>query len=287
MEQKAARKEILDWLRAGQPYEEGIQLFAKYSNNATVLKNFSRKMNQERKDKLAYKLVVKIANLPEKYIALDPKKLPQGKKKDPKKPVDPKKGQNIKPNTETKGKTPPPNTTAPQTDLKPAYEKAWEGKIPYKDLPKEIRDLINQRVDAEQDIKALSENRLAVPAKNNEKNNKARKDLSEQIDVLLGKKNELNAQIKQYEETLELPKTDEETGPDPKPKTEAEIVLELTKKYNNLKSQRSKCRNQVFGNEKTKKDPLPAGPKLEAAKIKLAGIEQEIKEVEEKLKPSK
>ena len=44
------KDEVLSWLRAGQPYEEGVDLYAKHCNNATLLKNFQRKDTESRKE---------------------------------------------------------------------------------------------------------------------------------------------------------------------------------------------------------------------------------------------
>lgn len=255
------KKDVLNWLRAGQPYDEGVQLYTEYGHNATVLKNLSRKETSTRRDKLAYKLVVKIAGLPEKYIKMDPKKLPGSKSKAK------GKGKQLKSGTSKNA-----NKSLP-VDPKPSYENAWKGKIPYKELPKEVRAWINERVDIEQEITALSEKRLKVPAPNTTENTEARKELSEKIDTLLGQKNELNVKIKYYEDNLKLPEDKKSNETDP-----VKEGIELTRKYNNLKSQRSKCRNKLSGEKE-----IAEGPKKAAAREKLAEIETEIKELEKKL----
>lgn len=242
------KEKILNWLANGQPYEEGVQLFAEYGHNATLLKNFSRKATRQRKSMLAYKLV-KLAKLPEKYITASPASL-----------------------TKVQNQTNQSGNPQPPKKQPPTAETQWKGKIPYKDLPKEIRDLINLRVDIEQEITHLAELRNAVPEKNTAENNKKRKDLSEDILELLGKKNEINIQIDAYEKDGIL------SSEQKKNKNEAQEMLKLTKKYNNLKSQRSKYRNKLSG-----KKEIPEGPKKEAAREKLKEIDQQIEEIEQKL----
>lgn len=255
------KEKVLIWLQSGQPYEEGVQLFAEYGHNATLLKNFSRKATKQRRAMLAYKLV-KLAGLPEKYITASPASLPNIKTQNKPATGSSQKSQNIK-----KGESHPDVTLSSSKGVE-----GWKGKIPYKDLPKEIRDLINLRVDIEQEITRLAELRNQVPEKNTAANNKKRKDLSDDILELLGKKNELNIQIEAYEKDKVLPSEQK------KEQNEVHDMLKLTKKYNNLKSQRSKYRNKLSG-----KKEIPEGPKKEAAREKLKEIEQEIEEIEQKL----
>lgn len=252
------KDKILAWLKAGKPYEEGVRLYAEYGHNSTVLKNFSRKSTDVRKAKLAYKLVVKIAGLPEKLINMDPEQISEG--------------DSIKVDIKING--------AQKTDghSEHSEESKWKGKIPYKELPPEVRAWINQRVDIEQGITRLSEKRLQIPAPNTTENNDARKELNEKIEKLLGQKNELNIKIKYYEDTQKIAEEDPEKTPG------ILQALIITRQHNNLKSQRSKYRNKVHGNPKKNKEPLQAGPKLEAAKVKLEAIEKELKEFEVKHK---
>lgn len=261
------KQEILNWLAEGQPYEQGVELYAKYGPSSTVLKNFNRKENDMRKAKLAYKLVVKIANLPEKYITMDPEKLPKIQNK-------------IQTHSSHQTtQSPGPNTTN-QPNGKSQEQKAeegWKGKIPWKDLPKEIKllivdrgELVKKRIDAHERLKAVSE-------ANTPENVEKRKAIVDEMDALQQEITAIHYKVNYYEENLKLPTKFEEA------KNETDLILELTKKYNNLKSQRSKYRNKVYGNPDKNKDPLPDGPKKEAAKEKLAKIEDEIKDVEKKL----
>ena len=250
------KQEILNWLYDGQPYEEGVKLYAKYGHNSTVLKNLSRKETSSRKDKLAYKLVT-MAKLPEHYINMDPEKLPI---------------QKVNTNTNSKPSQSPKKSPDPRNIKLPALTQ-WKGTIPFKKLPKEIRNMIEERIEIEQKITGLSKQRHAIPQVNTIQNNKKRKSLSSQIETLLGEKNKLNKNIKYYEENLKL---SEERAEDEQ--TEKEKILELTRKCNNLKSQRSKYRNKLSGPKE-----IPEGPKKDKARIKLKEIDFELIKIEKQL----
>jgi len=248
------KEKILSWLRAGQPYEEGVRLYAEYGNNANVLKNLTRKQTKRGAEKLAYKLV-RLAGLSEELIHTAP--------------------DTIHIETAIDGQTKTTIVPDPNIDTD---EKKWKGKIPYKELPPEVRVWINLRIDIEQGITRLSQKRLQIPAPNTTENTKARIEANEKIEQLLGQKNELNIKIKYYEDTQKIAEEDPTKTPG---------IIDaffITRQHNNLKSQRSKYRNKVNGNPDKNKDPLPPGPKLEAAKIKLTQIEKDIEAFEQKHK---
>src|SRR6056297_144885 len=101
------KQEILNWLAAGQPYEEGVKLYTRFGHNATLLKNFSRKPTGQRKQMLAYKLV-KLAGISEKYIN-NPSAIP-------------------------KTQSEPAKKSSVKKVQKTSAETQWKGKIPFKEL---------------------------------------------------------------------------------------------------------------------------------------------------------
>jgi hypothetical protein len=61
------KKEIQEWFKKGQPYQEGVALYAKHGRNQTLIKKFQRKENAMFREKLAYKLS-QLAELPEQPV---------------------------------------------------------------------------------------------------------------------------------------------------------------------------------------------------------------------------
>jgi hypothetical protein len=245
------KEEILQWLRSGQPYEQGVDLYAKYCNNATLLKNFQRSETKDRKEKLAYKLLIK-AGLPEKFMFLKPQDIPGYKKQDVKTQ---EKVQKIAPKT-------------PAKEIVAEYK--YAGKIPWGELPKEIQLKIVERGDLQKQRKTAHEGLSKIPPTNTPENINARKTVCALVDTLTGKINELQEEIKHFEKTKTIKKAPE------KPVEDAEKTgIELVKKLNNLKSQRTKAKKAV--------EDLPAGPKKAAKEAKLKEIIAQIEEIEQKI----
>jgi len=201
------KDEVLSWLRAGQPYEEGVDLYAKHCNNATLLKNFQRKDTESRKEKLAYKLVMK-AGLPEKFIHAKPSDLPGYK-------------------ATSKQSAPPKKETTPAQPQKQSKNKS-DGKPMFRDLPKEVQLMIVERGEIQKERAAIHAQINDVPKQDTRANNAKRKALGEKVDQLTGRINELKAKIDAYEKKLTLPaekapEKDQTSAHDPGPKKEAKI----------------------------------------------------------------
>lgn len=249
------KDEILNWLRSGQDYDSGVQLYAKYGHNKTLLKNFLRKPTENRKAKLAYKLVT-IAKLPEAYITLNVNKLPKGEK--------------LTPNPTITGHTEPVEVFVTKNEA----AKQYKGKILFKDLPEEVQLMIVSRSSLEKQRAAKHAELHEVPKSNSRTNKKARRKINHEVAEFNGQINRLNAQIKDYEDNSKLPQ-------DETPGVVEQSLLKIKQTLMNLKSQRSKARAKIFGNEKN--DPIPDGPRKEAAKKKLAELEPKITDLEKKL----
>lgn len=266
MEQKTIKSEIFDWLAAGQPYEEGVQIYAKYGNNSTVLKNFTRKETKTRKDKLAYKLVT-IAGLPEKYITMDPGQLP----------VD---ITNSKPRSQT-----PDLSRKTIVDIhidgrqkseasKGEASKQWKGKIPFKDLPEDVQLLIVQRGSYVKQRRAKHLEFNDIPKTNDSETVEKRKAIIEEMDAIQDNINITHNKITYYEKHLKLPEKKKEGIVE-------QGLLKLKQTLMNLKSQRSKAKAKVYGTDK--KEALAEGPRKEAAKKKLNELEPKINKLEKQL----
>jgi hypothetical protein len=257
------KNEILNWLRSGQNYDDGVALYAKYGHNKTVLKNFLRKETKDRKAKLAYKLVVKCAGFPDSYINMPLSKLPQ---------PSPEALEGRKPTHEPRSEAlEDRNLSANSQQL---IAKSYKGQIPFKDLPEEVQLMIVQRSTLEKKRTGAHQALDKVPKPNTEENKSKRVAICKEVDKYTGEINTLNTKIKYYEDNGKLP--EEKT-----PGIIESSLLKLKQTLMNLKSQRSKARAKVFGNEKN--DPIPEGPRKEAAKKKLEELEPKIEEIEKKL----
>jgi len=253
------QKEILEWLRNGQDWDAGVALYAKYGHNKTVLKNFLRKETKDRKAKLAYKLVSR-AKLPESYITMNVNKLPKG---------DTSTGS--VPNKHQQPKTGHSEQREESITLETA-SKAYKGKILFKDLPEEVQLMIVQRSTLEKKRSAAHQALDKVPKTNEEKNKSAREAINKEVDKYTGEINTLNTKIKYYEDNGKLYE-------EPKPGFIDKFML--NRNLMNLKSQRSKARAKVHGTET--QNPIPDGPKKEAAKRKLEELEPKIEKLEKQL----
>lgn len=256
------KNEILQWLRDGQDYDTGVTLYAKYGHNKTVLKNFLRKETKDRKQKLAYKLVVKCAGFPDDYINMNVNKLPKPSNPTLREPQGPPASEKHEPRSEA------------LEDRNKEAAKSYKGKILFKDLPEEVQLMIVQRSTLEKKrvLKHLELDK--VPKSNTRTNKKARRRINHEVAEFNGQINSLNSQIKDYEDNLKLPN-------DEAPGIIELSLLKLKQTLMNLKSQRSKAKAKVFGNEKN--EPIPDGPRKEAAKKKLAELEPKIADIEKKL----
>lgn len=239
------KNEILQWLRNGQDWNDGVALYAKYGHNKTVLKNFIRKETKDRKQKLAYKLVVKCAGFPDSYIAMNVNKLPKGE------------------NIVIVGAGKPKVTREIQNKklvLTEMASKAYKGKILFKDLPEEVQLMIVQRSTLEKKRTGAHSALDQVPKTNIEENRAKRVAINKEVDRLTGEINALNTKIKYYEDNGKLPE-------EPKGPGIMERLLQIGQDIRNAGSRRSKLRALINGTNK--KPAIPEGPKKKASEKKL------------------
>lgn len=239
------KQEILEWLRNGQDYDSGVALYSKYGHNKTVLKNFLRKETKDRKQKLAYKLVVKCAGYPDTYITMNVNKLP--------------KGENIV--IIGAGKTDTKKTLRNEKLITIEFAaKSYKGKILFKDLPEEVQMMIVHRSTLEKERTKVYAKLDKVPKTNTAINNQARKGIGSEVDKITGEINALNEKIQYYEKHLKLPE-------EPKDQSLLDKILQIGKDLRNAGSRRSKLRAIIKGTKTT--EAIPAGPKKKAAENKL------------------
>lgn len=134
----------------------------------------------------------------------------------------------------------------------------------WKDLPLEVKELILSRDKLMEKRKKIHAGYHDIPPTNHKPNKEKRVELRQQLIDLSKDIRAIVVAIRHYDEHQKLPEGFVKKG----------SKKDLQKRFNNLKSQKSKYKAQVSGN-KTKK-PLPDGPKKEEARQKLEEIESEM-----------
>ena len=243
------KEEILNWLRNGQDWNDGVALYAKYGHNKTVLKNFIRKETKDRKQKLAYKLVVKCAGFPDSYITMNVNKLPKGETKPRSEALE-----------DRKTIAPKDTSSASVSENHETAAKAYKGKILFKNLPEEVQIMIVKRSTLEKERTKVHAKLDKVPKTNTAMNNRARKGIGSEVDKITGEINSLNTKIKYYEDNSRLPE-------EPKSLGIMERLLQIGQDIRNAGSRRSKLRALINGT--SKKPAIPEGPKKKASEKKL------------------
>jgi hypothetical protein len=110
-----------------------------------------------------------------------------------------------------------------------------------------------------------------VPPTNHAANKEKRAQIREEVLTLSKEIRPIMQAIRHYDEHHELPEGFVKKG----------SKEDLQKRYNNLKSQKSKCKAKVKGTRT--KNPLPPGPKKEEAKAKLKEIQAEMQNLKKLL----
>lgn len=328
------KKQIAQWFENGCDYYDGVSLYNRYGKSKNLKKHFVKGENPHKLEKLKWELH-KVGNLPESVVYQKSKAVKPKVKKQSVPPPQMKEcincGKLIRkfgskfcskkcrdeyeskqnPNSGSGSGDPDEEQVVKQTptpdDKQIGKSTPNKYKIPLELLPEILQGLIREKGKLYND-RAVQHKKLdEVPEKNDLENITTRKEITEAMNSITDRIDQIYNLIRFYEDKVAIDKpvqddldkynTDlngltgaqasDPTSGDKKDGIENLSEGDLHKKRSNLRSSLSKDKKKVEGTFGLKKDkqpvPMPDGPKREKIVTRIKEKEEQIKLIEEKL----